>query len=29
VLQCSYQIGDFKLRKIQMTKDWHKLSPNW
>jgi hypothetical protein len=25
----SFQVGDFKLRKIQMTKDCHKLSPTW
>jgi hypothetical protein len=24
-----FQVGDFILRKIQMTKDWHKLSPTW
>jgi hypothetical protein len=23
----SFQVGDFMLRKIQTTKDWHKLSP--
>jgi hypothetical protein len=23
----SFQVGDFILQKIQMTKDWHKLSP--
>jgi hypothetical protein len=25
----SFQVGDFVLRKIQMTKHWHKLSPTW
>jgi hypothetical protein len=25
----SFWVGDFVLRKIQMTKDWHKLSPTW
>jgi hypothetical protein len=25
----SFQVGDFILQKIQMTKDWHKLSPTW
>jgi hypothetical protein len=25
----SFQVGDFILRKIQMTKDRHKLSPTW
>jgi hypothetical protein len=24
-----FQVGDFILQKIQMTKDWHKLSPTW
>jgi hypothetical protein len=26
---CRFQVGDFVLRKIQITKDWHKLSPTW
>jgi hypothetical protein len=25
----SFQVGDFVLQKIQMTKDHHKLSPTW
>jgi hypothetical protein len=25
----NFQVGDFVLWKIQMTKDWHKLSPTW
>jgi hypothetical protein len=25
----SFQVGDFVLQKIQMTKDWHNLSPTW
>jgi hypothetical protein len=25
----SFQVGDFLLQKIQMTKDRHKLSPTW
>jgi hypothetical protein len=25
----SFQVGDFILLKIQMTKDHHKLSPTW
>jgi hypothetical protein len=25
----SFQAGDFILPKIQMTKDYHKLSPTW
>jgi hypothetical protein len=27
VSSCSFQVGDFVLQKIHMTKDWHKLSP--
>jgi hypothetical protein len=29
VSSCSFQVGDFVLQKIQMTKDRHKLSPTW
>jgi hypothetical protein len=25
----NFQVGDFILRKIQVTKDHHKLSPTW
>jgi hypothetical protein len=29
VSSCSFQVRDFVLWKIQMTKDRHKLSPTW
>jgi hypothetical protein len=25
----SFEVGDFIIQKIQMTKDWHKLSLTW
>jgi hypothetical protein len=29
IYSCSFQVGDFILQKIQMTKDRHKLSATW
>jgi hypothetical protein len=29
VSSCSFQVGEFVLRKIQLTKDRHKISPTW
>jgi hypothetical protein len=29
VSSCNFQVGDFVLQRMQMTKDRHKLSPTW